>query len=269
MGRYICVTCGTEYPDSARPLEACRTCLDPRQFVNWSGQAWTGRTELAAGHKNRFGTEEFGVEWVVTEPQFAIGQRAFLIQTPSGNVLWDCLSLIDQATVNWIKRRGGAMAMAISHPHFYSAMASWSEALGGIPVYLHANDREHVVQAPAHVEYWQGDRFTLLPGVTLLRTGGHFEGSAVLHFSAGAGGKGALFPGDSIRVAMDRRWVCFMRSYVNFVPLGAKAINGILAAIEGFPFDRLYGYWPGFNVIGEADTCVRRSAERHLAAISS
>ena len=77
-----------------------------------------------------------------------------------------------------------------------------------------------------------------------------------------------MFPGDSIRVAMDRHWVCFMRSYVNFIPLGPKSIQGIVAALEGYSFDRLYGYWPDFNVIGGADERVRRSASRHLAAIA-
>lgn len=32
--------------------------------------------------------------------KFAIGQRAILLLTPHGNVLWDCITYLDQETVD-------------------------------------------------------------------------------------------------------------------------------------------------------------------------
>lgn len=43
---------------------------------------------------------------VGTEPKFGIGQRAILVQTPGGNLLWDCLSLVDDETVAALQRLG-------------------------------------------------------------------------------------------------------------------------------------------------------------------
>src|SRR3982074_3231289 len=80
-------------------------------------------------------------------PAFGIGQRAILARTPAGNVLWDCLALIDDATVDLLKGMGGVAAIAISHPHYYTTMVEWSRALGGAPIYLHAADSQWVMRA--------------------------------------------------------------------------------------------------------------------------
>src|SRR5215204_1049159 len=80
-------------------------------------------------------------------PAFGIGQRAILAHTPAGNVLWDCLALIDEATVDLLNGLGGVSAIAISHPHYYTTMVEWSRALGGVPIYLHAADRQWVMRA--------------------------------------------------------------------------------------------------------------------------
>ena len=34
---------------------------------------------------------------ITTAPAFGIGQRAQLLRTPNGNILWDCISLVDNA----------------------------------------------------------------------------------------------------------------------------------------------------------------------------
>ena len=35
--------------------------------------------------------------------KFAIGQRAMLLQTESGNILWDMISLLDDDTVDFVR----------------------------------------------------------------------------------------------------------------------------------------------------------------------
>ncbi len=107
----------------------------------------------------------------------------------------------------------------------------------------------------------------MLPGVTLVRCGGHFEGSAVLHWAQGAEGRGVLLTGDTITVVQDREYVSFMWSYPNLVPLDAATVRHIVQRVEGYPFDRIYGGWWGRVVTHDAQAAVRRSAERYLRSI--
>src|SRR6185369_15720534 len=103
------------------------------------------------------------------------------------------------------------------------------------PIYIPEVDREHFVRPDPAVAWWSGT-LEVWPGLTLVQVGGHFEGSAVLHWADGAEGRGALFTGDSISVAQDARWVTFMRSYPNYIPLPPEAIRRIVAAVEPFEF---------------------------------
>ena len=165
-----------------------------------------------------------------------------------------------------MRRRGGIAAIAISHPHFYGSMIDWSRAFDA-PIYLHADNRPWVMRPDDAITFWEGDAQELLPGMTVIRCGGHFPGSSALHWADGAGGKGALFPADTINVVADRRYVSFMYSYPNQIPLSASAVRGIVAAVEPYAFDRIYGSWPGSILAEDAKAAVRRSADRYIAHI--
>jgi glyoxylase-like metal-dependent hydrolase (beta-lactamase superfamily II) len=244
----------------------CPICEDDRQYIGPNGQQWTTLETLRGSYANTFVEAEPGVVAIRTEPIFAIGQQANLIQTPAGNVLWDCISLIDDATVEHIRRLGGIAAIGISHAHFYSSMVEWSRAFDA-PIFLHADNRPWVMRSDAAVRYWEGDSKALLPGVTVVRAGGHFPGSSVLHWAGGAEGRGALFTADTIMVVSDTRYVSFMYSYPNLIPMNAAAVRGIVDAVEPYAFDRLYSAWPGKVVAEDAKAAVRRSAERYIAHI--
>jgi hypothetical protein len=209
--------------------------------------------------------EEPGLTGLGCEPSFAIGQRSLLVETPSGNVLWDCISLLDDELVRAVEARGGLAAIAISHPHYYSSLAEWSRAFDA-PVYLHAADREWVVRPDPSIVFWDGETHELEPGVTLLRLGGHFAGGTVLHWAAGQGGRGALLSGDIVQVVSDRRWVSFMYSYPNLIPLPAATVTAMVERLEPYAFARVYGAWFG-RVVDDGKAAVRRSAERYVAAL--
>ena len=98
-----------------RAAPSCPICDDVRQYVRWSGQEWTTFEELRKTHRNVF-MEEGGLTGIGIEPAFAIGQRALVIPTPDGAVLWDCVSLITEEAVERIRCLGGLKAIAISHP---------------------------------------------------------------------------------------------------------------------------------------------------------
>ncbi len=125
MVKYICQTCGVQYAETATPPENCIICQDERQYVAESGQSWTTFAALQQTHHNLWQAEEADLWGIGIEPKFAIGQRALLIRSTFGNILWDCVPLCDKQTVARIQEMGGLLAIAISHPHFHSAMAEW------------------------------------------------------------------------------------------------------------------------------------------------
>jgi hypothetical protein len=268
MPAFICRTCGVQYAPSERPPERCPICEDERQYVGWQGQQWTTLEELAAeGRRNQVREEEPGLFSIGTEPSIAIGQRALIVQTPNGNVMWDCISFVDDASIAEVRELGGLSAIAISHPHFYACNMAWSAAFGDCPVYIHAADREWVQYPGPAVQLWEGVSREILPGITLLNPGGHFEGAAVLHWAEGADGRGILLSGDTATVVMDRRYVSFMYSYPNLIPLPASAIHRIVETLRPYPFERIYGGWNGRVVAVEGSDAIERSAERYLRCI--
>jgi hypothetical protein len=268
MPNYICVACGVQYAESVLPPEHCRICEDERQYVPLEGQRWTTLVQLQTSHKNLLDVEGPELISIVTEPKFAIGQRALHVRTPDGNVLWDCISLTDDRSVAAVQALGGVSAIAISHPHYYSSLVEWSRALGDVPVYLHAADGEWVMRPHPAVVFWHGDTHQLAPGLTLIRLGGHFPGGTVLHWAGGAHGKGALLSGDIVQVGLDRRTVSFMYSYPNYIPLNAATVRQIVAALDPYPFDQIYGAWFGQNITSNAKEALRYSADRYIGAIS-
>lgn len=80
---------------------------------------------------------------IITSPKFAIGQRCILLQTAAGNVLWDCVTYLDEETVEFIKAKGGLKAIVISHPHYYSTHLDWAKTFE-CPVYFSAEDKEWI-----------------------------------------------------------------------------------------------------------------------------
>ena len=268
MENFICVQCGTQFAETAEPPWRCPICEDERQFVRHSGQEWTTLKRLAANHHNRLQDEAPQLLGIGTEPEFAIGQRALLLRSPGGNLLWDCISLLDDETIAEVNARGGIRGIAISHPHFYSSMIEWAECFDA-EIFLHSADREWVMRKSLHIQFWEGPTLSLWDGLKLINCGGHFGGGTVLHWPTGTNGKGALLTGDIITVVQDRRYVSFMRSYPNIIPLGVSGIRHITDAIEPFSFDQIYGGWWKANVLSNAKAAVMRSAERYLRAIAS
>jgi len=260
MPKYICQTCGVQHAESATPPARCIICEDPRQFVPESGQRWTTLERLQENHANQFRGLAQGLTAISTIPTLAIGQRAFLVETPAGNVLWDCITLLDAATEALIRARGGIKAIALSHPHYYGTMAAWGDAFG-CPVLVHESDRAWVVEPAGCIEFWTGAQRELLPGLTLHCLGGHFPGSCALHWSE----RRILLPGDTFLVTRDQRHVSFMWSYPNYVPLPADDVRRIADRLAGMDFDAIHSaFWGRGDIHSGAKAAVARSVARYL-----
>src|SRR5581483_5783604 len=267
MEAWICKTCGTQFAPSEQPPQTCPICCDERQYIGYNGQEWTTLARMQQeGFRNEFREHEPGLIGVGTKPSFAIGERALLMQHPEGNVLWDCMSLIDDETVVEMKRMGGITAIAISHPHYYATMVEWSQRFDA-PIYLHEADQQWVMRPSERIHFWSGETYPLRDGVTLIRLGGHFAGGTVLHWRQGTGGQGTLLSGDIIQVVADHRFVSFMYSYPNYLPLPAVTVQRIRDGIAPWQFARLYGAWFDRIVNRDAHEAVMRSAERYIRAL--
>ena len=253
----ICATCGVQY---AEPRPDCPICEDERQYVGWDGQKWTTLRELRTGRRGRIAEEGPDVVGIGAEPPTAIGQRALLLRAPSGNVLWDMITYIDDDMIRRVRDLGGISAIAISHPHFYGAMIEWAHAFDA-PVYIHEADREWVARPDDAVVFWSGDTHELADGLTLVNAGVHFDGGQVLHWRDAR----ALFSGDILMVVNDRDWVSFMYSYPNLIPERPRTIRRALRLLEPYDFDRVYGAWWRKIVYTDGKNAVRRSADRYLA----
>src|SRR5262249_19700997 len=254
-----------EHPDV--PPERCPVCEDERQYVGYNGQRWTTTEGLrAGGRRDELAEIEPGLTTINTRPSSASGQPGHPIRTPGGHLPWESVSLGEEETVAAIRERGGIAAIAISHPHFYSAMVEFSRAFGGAPIWVPAADRAWVMRPDPAIRYWEGETAEPLPGsgLTLIRVGGHFPGSAALLWPAGANGRGALFSGDMPQGASDRRWVSFLYSYPNRAPVWAAGVRRIAGALAPSRFDRLYESWTGRCVATDANAVVARSADRYI-----
>ncbi|KAK2880133.1 hypothetical protein FQN49_000547 [Arthroderma sp. PD_2] len=293
MDLSICGTCGVQYNTTS--AESCKICDDPRQYVPPQGQWWTTLRSLqeSGNYHNRFHTDEKqpGLVSIVTVPPVGIGQRAMLCSTPVGNILWDCITYLDDETVRRVNELGGIRAIAISHPHFYSTAIHWAEAFQ-CPVYYSAEDEEWIQRycengperviagsepldhSGAKQVIWKGDELSLIGGkFKILKAGGHFPGSSVLFWKDTK----RLLVADTIQVVpsglyhVDRPQgtvsYTFMWSYPNQIPLPPDAVNHIWKTVAPLDFEDIHGGFMGRDTIGNSRKKVLESAQVYIKAM--
>lgn len=268
MALWICTACGTQFPDTPAPPAVCPICDDDREPPNRHEHPWTTLPELVAGGRRvRTVEHEPGLTGIGTDPAFGIGQRPLLVATPSGNVLWDCMAYLDDEVEHAVRARGGLSAIAVSHPHFQTTVTEWADRFD-VPVWLHEHDRPWVMRPSDRLRFWTGETHPLLPGATVVRLGGHFPGSTVLHWEHAADGRGVLLTGDTIMPVTGSGWATFLYSHPNLLPLPAAEVRRIRDTLAAYGYDRLYAGWFDSTLIGRADRTVHESADRYLAALA-
>jgi len=256
---WICETCGVEHAAAAG---VCAICADERQWVPADGQRWATLEELnQAGHRVHITELEPDLFGITVGPKVGIGQQTHLVRTRAGNLLWDPVGYLDEGAVSRVRELGEVTAIAASHPHMFGVQVEWSKALGGVPVLVSESDAEWVQRPDAAIRTWSG-RCEVAPGLTLHQVGGHFPGSSVVHWTAGANGKGVLLVSDTIHANPDRATVTFLRSYPNRIPLSPAVVLRITRAVNELRFDRLYDNFGKTIAAGAADA-VSHSADRY------
>ena len=258
-----CATCGVE---NSLDAEVCAICADERQWVPAGGQVWTTLAERAAeGCQVEIAELEPDLFGLTARPQADIGQTALLVRTPAGNLLWDVPGYIDDAAIEAVGRLGGIAAVMASHPHMYGVQLEWARAFGA-PVWVSEKDRHWVRREGPEILSWS-EPFEVLPGIRAVQVGGHFPGSAVAEWAAGAEEGGVLLAGDTIAVVPAAGWVSFARSFPNRIPLSAAVVARLAESTSRLRFDRLYSNFGGV-VPTDAGAAVQRSAERYIGWVS-
>ncbi|KAL6238117.1 hypothetical protein BDW75DRAFT_237628 [Aspergillus navahoensis] len=291
----ICSTCGTQF-STPSTLPSCKICDDPRQYVPITGQSWTTLRTLQTSqdpkYKNIFTPDPIHGESLIsihTEPKQAIGQRAYLCRTRSPgepgsfNVLWDCITYIDEDTITHINELGGINAIVISHPHYYTTHLVWAEIFG-CPVYLSSEDEEWVVLKGEKQVFFSEGSLSFTPSgnyggddgkadIVVIKTGGHFPGSSVLWWRS----LKTLLIADTIAVVPSGRyWVdrpagtasfTFMWSYPNMIPLSADDVHGIWKAIKHTEFEITRGAFIGMETDTDSKTRLLDSAQIFVKAM--
>ncbi|MGB7803046.1 MBL fold metallo-hydrolase [Buttiauxella sp.] len=259
----LCKACGTSFEKTGTHPQQCKICEDERQYVPVTGQQWVDLDTLLATHTNKWQQHETNLLSLHTLPAFAINQRAFIVRTAEGNILWDCIATLDDATKTIISSLGGLKAIAISHPHYYTTMQDWAAEFNA-PIYLHANDREWIMRDSPWLNLWQGDSLKLTADVSLICLGGHFAGGSVLHW---ARDEGVLLAGDILQVTPGANAVSFMWSYPNMLPLPATSVSEIIRRLREVKFSRLYGAFEGKDIKENAAEIVQRSGEKYISCL--
>lgn len=257
----LCATCGVE---SDEPLpETCPICADERQWVPKHGQEWTSTDVQARDGMNIDIVEDEPGLWAVTSsPSVGIGQRALLVQTDEGNLLWDPIGTITEDAIEQVRELGGLAFVVASHPHMFGVQCAWADALDA-RVLVNERDASWVQLQHERIDLWDGE-VELLPGVRLIRFGGHFPGSCMVLWAAGSGGEGSLLAGDTIQPKPDRASLGFMRSFPNNIPMSPAGVQRIADQLAPLQYRRIYGNIGG-QLIDDGPAAVERSAARHIA----
>lgn len=265
---WVCVACGAQQKASEEPPKACKLCVDERQYIGADGQKWTSISELVeGGSRNAIKEIEPGLTAINTEPSFGIGQRAILVKTPEGNILWDCITVLDAETIEAVKAQGGIKAIAASHPHFYSSVVEWGRAFDA-PIYIHKWDQDWLTRTDGDIRPWEGDSLELFGGCTLFRLGGHFPGSAVLHLPPVDGRDAMVLSGDTIQCTKRQGYVSYMYSYPVYIPLPASTVAAIRDRVKALPdFRKIYGGWWHAYVLTRGKEAAIEGADRYLDAL--
>lgn len=210
---------------------------------------------------------EPGLLGIGCEPDIGVGQRGLLVTTEEGNLLWDPSPFVDDAAFEAVRAAGGLRAVSSSHPHMYGAAVEWSHAFGA-EILLVDVDAGWLMRPDPAVRTWSG-ALEVLPGVTLVQCGGHFPGSAVAHWAAGAGGSGAIFTGDTIFVTPGEDRISFVYSAPARLPLAEPGVSGIVRALAPYGFDRIYGGWWSPAIRSDGQRILQRSAQRYIELLGT
>ncbi|WP_040167286.1 MBL fold metallo-hydrolase [Microbacterium gorillae] len=256
----VCTSCGLQFP-SVEPPEFCPLSHDNRSSFRGLPEGWTTLAELRKTEHHNVIRQDGEFMGLCTSPSLNFGQRGFIVPWGDSNLMWDMVPYFDDDTYERIQELGGLKGIAISHPHFFSTMIEWADRFD-VPIYIHEDNRPWVFRPSERIHFWSGESFKLDDDMTLVRTGGHFAGSQILHIAS----KKTVLVADSVNLVSDPGFVSFEYGWAQIIPTDEEAVRQVVAAYEPYEFETIVGGWWDQRITGNYET-IRRSGDRFIAAL--
>ncbi len=232
---YACTNCGHWQRWPSVP-QVCPVCADVRNALPEDGFAFATTDEVDARATCSWGpTVCRGVHEFRCEPRFGLDSRGWVLESDVGLVGFECAPWYDEGALDELRRRGGLQVLASSHVHGYGALWRLQEQLA--PPVVAVGVRDLPWTKAFRVTWPADDVLELAPGLTMHRTGGHFDGHSVLHDSR----RGVLFCGDSLKVDLgpsgDAVALSAHKAFHAQIPLSHGELRDYRAVIPPLEFD--------------------------------
>lgn len=241
---YVCVNCGFWQRHFDRP-PSCPLCLDARHVVPKDGWRFLDAAEASAEWPTRWEELEPGAWRFWNEPVEGIGPSGYLLVGETGNVFFEGCSVFDEAALYQIEALGGIGILSASHPHSYGALWQLQDRFDP-ELALPAAD--FIWSAALRISWPYDDHLEIRPGLDLIRTGGHFDGHAVLHDQT----RRLLLCGDALKFEIDPKdhrtatTISAHKAFVRAVPLTPAELRRYRDVFAPLDF---IGTWTPFEQI--------------------
>lgn len=187
----MCANCGFWQRWFDTP-PSCPVCSDVRNALPDGGWEFLRPEEVDRRVTCSWVDHGDGLVEFRTTPRFGLDTRGWLLERTDGNVAFEAAAWYDEDALTEIDRRGGIVAAAASHPHAYGALWQLQDRFDADVTIARA---DHSWTKAFRVTTAFDDGWELAAGLTLHRTGGHFDGHVVLHDAA----HHRLFGGDAVK----------------------------------------------------------------------
>ena len=183
------------------------------------------------------------------DPVDGIGSHSYLLCEDSGNILFEGAAVYSDAALEHMASLGGVRFASASHPHTYGALWQIQDHFDA-DIALHTADFEW--SGAFRVTHPFDSLLKLSPGITLIHTGVHFSGHAVLHDAQ----RGILFCGDALKFSFDaehpRRAVGISthKAFVRGVPLTVKETQTYRRIFAALAFRKTYTPFEQIHDVG-------------------
>ena len=230
---FVCTNCGFWQRHFERP-PSCPMCLDARHVLPKDGWRFLSLAEAQQAYPCHWEELEPGAWRFWNDPVDGIGPSSYLLEGSSGNIVFEGCTVFSEPALGKIAALGGVAVVSASHPHAYGALWQLQDRFAP-ELALTAGDFGWSAALRVTMPY--DDRLDPLPGIELHRTGGHFDGHAVLFDRS----RHLLLCGDALKFELspgDRRQATSIsahKAFVRQVPLTLNELaryRDVFAALD-------------------------------------
>lgn len=248
LERYCCLHCGFWQPYFERP-PGCPVCLDYRHPLPADGWRFETPGVLGARVATRWAEAAPGLWRFWNEPAVGIGPSGYVLVRADGNAAFEGATWYDDAALDFVASLGGVRWASASHAHVFGGLWRLAERFGADVVIQEA---ELPFARALPVAWSFGGRADLGDGLTLVHTGGHTPGHAVLLDRAAR----RLFVGDMVKFRLDSDGravgISAHRAYDSHIPPTLDDVRRYERVVRALDFEDAVTPWEVVPGVGRA-----------------